>query len=473
MMKIKYLYQLLLSHISILILAFVIIISLFSHFVKEFAYQNKVEELTSYAVQIANEFQAGQVDMRRLYPYQDMLSTRKTQFIIFNEEQQPYFLPEGFHHPPREQLKKSEWNKLKKGQTVMIRADGRFDDEVSLVAQPIFVQNEFKGAVLLISPIRGVEQMVNQVNLYMFYAVISTLVITILVSWLLSKFHVKRIQKLREATDKVASGDYDIHLENSYGDEIGVLASDFNIMAKKLKQSRDEIDRLEKRRRQFIADVSHELKTPLTTINGLVEGLNSHTIPEDKKDKCFSLISEETKRMLRLVKENLDYEKIRSQQITLNKLDVPLIEVFEIVKEHLQQQAEEKQNKLMIQVEDHVIVHADYDRFIQILVNITKNSIQFTQNGDIWLRGMEGYKETIIEIEDTGIGISKEDIEHIWERFYKADISRTNTAYGEYGLGLSIVKQLVEMHQGTVEIQSEEGKGTKFIIRLPLTAKQQ
>lgn len=114
-MKIKYLYQLLLSHISILILAFVIIISLFSHFVKEFAYQNKVEELTSYAVQIANEFQAGQVDMRRLYPYQDMLSTRKTQFIIFNEEQQPYFLPEGFHHPPREQLKKSEWNKLKKG----------------------------------------------------------------------------------------------------------------------------------------------------------------------------------------------------------------------------------------------------------------------------------------------------------------------------------------------------------------------
>lgn len=257
----------------------------------------------------------------------------------------------------------------------MIRADGRFDDEVSLVAQPIFVQNEFKGAVLLISPISGVEQMVNQVNLYMFYAVISTLVITILVSWLLSKFHVKRIQKLREATDKVASGDYDIHLENSYGDEIGVLASDFNIMAKKLKQSRDEIDRLEKRRRQFIADVSHELKTPLTTINGLVEGLNSHTIPEDKKDKCFSLISEETKRMLRLVKENLDYEKIRSQQITLNKLNVPLIEVFEIVKEHLQQQAEEKQNKLMIQVEDHVIVHADYDRFIQILVNITKNSI--------------------------------------------------------------------------------------------------
>ncbi len=95
-MKIKYLYQSLLSHISILLLAFVIIISLFSHFVKEFAYQNKVEELTSYAVQIANEFQGGQVDMHRLYPYQDLLSTRKTQFMLFDEKRVLISCPKAF-----------------------------------------------------------------------------------------------------------------------------------------------------------------------------------------------------------------------------------------------------------------------------------------------------------------------------------------------------------------------------------------
>ncbi len=109
-------------------------------------------------------------------------------------------------------------------------------------------------------------------------------------------------------------------------------------------------------------------------------------------------------------------------------------------------------------MEDGVKVFADYDRLIQILVNITKNSIQFTQKGDITSRGYEGYKETVIEIEDTGIGISKEEIEHIWERFYKADVSRTNTAYGEYGLGLSIVRRLVEMHKGTIDIDSEKEK---------------
>ena len=124
-------------------------------------------------------------------------------------------------------------------------------------------------------------------------------------------------------------------------------------------------------------------------------------------------------------------------------------------------------------MEAGVKVFADYDRLIQILVNITKNSIQFTQNGDITLRGYEGYKETIIEIEDTGIGISKEEIEHIWERFYKADVSRTNTAYGEYGLGLSIVKQLVELHKGTIDINSEKGQGTTFTIRLPLNTKNE
>ncbi|MED1229158.1 HAMP domain-containing sensor histidine kinase [Bacillus nakamurai] len=475
MMRIKYLYQLLLSHVSILILAFVIIISLFSHFVKDFAYQNKVEELSSYAQQITMEFDGRGLDMRRLYPYQDILKTRQTRFIIFDEKQRPYFFPDDM--PPHEKLRHKEWQMLKQGKTVQIRAEmNRFNNEgleVSLVAKPIFINNQFKGAVLLVSPVRGVEQMIGQVNRYMFYAIIGTLIITILLSWLLSKFHVKRIQTLRDATGKVASGDYDISLKSSGRDEIGMLASDFNIMAKNLKQSREQIDRLEKRRRQFIADVSHELRTPLTTINGLVEGLNSNAIPEKDKEKCFSLISEETKRMLRLVKENLDYEKIRSQQIKLDKLSVPLIEVFEIIKEHLNQQAEEKQNRLLIQVDDGIKVYADYDRLIQILVNITKNSIQFTQNGEIRLRGYEGYKETIIEIEDTGIGISKEEIEHIWERFYKADVSRTNTAYGEYGLGLSIVKQLVELHKGTIDIESEKGKGTIFKIRLPLNTKNE
>ena len=113
------------------------------------------------------------------------------------------------------------------------------------------------------------------------------------------------------------------------------------------------------------------------------------------------------------------------------------------------------------------MVRADYDRLVQILINITKNSIQFTENGTIWLRGRMDGPKTVIEIEDTGIGIEPAEIEKIWHRFYKADISRTSNPFGEFGLGLSIVKQLVQMHDGEISVESEHEKGTKFVIGLP------
>ena len=252
-------------------------------------------------------------------------------------------------------------------------------------------------------------------------------------------------------------------------DEIGTLGEDFNMMANRLQRSREEIDRLEKRRRQFIADVSHELKTPLTTIRGLVEWLNTADVPAEEKEKCYALITDETKRMLRLVNENMDYEKIRSNQITLQKFHYPLIDTFEVIKEQLNRMAEEKNNQLIVEVNPDQKVYADYDRLIQILVNITKNAIQFTEGGRIVLRGKEEDGETIIEVEDTGVGIAPEEVKHIWERFYKADISRTTTPYGEYGLGLSIVKQLVDLHEGQIDLKSEKYKGTTFTIRLPLS----
>lgn len=210
------------------------------------------------------------------------------------------------------------------------------------------------------------------------------------------------------------------------------------------------------------------MKTPLTTISGVIEGLKSDMIPEEEKERGIQLVSQEAKRLIRLVNENLDYEKIRSNQVKLNIEPIQLIDVFEIVKEQLLSQTEEKNNIMIIEADENEIIYADYDRLIQILINIVKNSIQFTQNGKIFLRGKPGYKETIIEIEDTGIGMDEKEIENIWQRFYKADLSRTNNKYGEFGLGLSIVKQLVILHQGEINVTSKKGKGTKFEIKLPV-----
>ena len=118
-------------------------------------------------------------------------------------------------------------------------------------------------------------------------------------------------------------------------------------------------------------------------------------------------------------------------------------------------------------MERNVKIFADYDRLVQILINITKNSIQFTENGTITLRGKAGYKETIIEIEDTGIGIDPKEVENIWHRFYKADLSRTTNPYGEFGLGLSIVKQLVQfiMAKSKFQVKKKKEQSLLFVFQ--------
>src|SRR5690606_28789813 len=264
--------------------------------------------------------------------------------------------------------------------------------------------------------------------------------------WFLSRIHGKRIKQLQNATSAVAQGNYDIKVQDSDFDEIGELASDFNKMVEQLKRSNEEIKILENRKRQFIADVSHEMRTPLTTISGIIEGLQNDMIPESEKEKGLQLASQETKRLIRLVNENLDYEKIRSNQVKLTLEEIELADIFEIVEEQLAIQAKNRGSQILVELEGKPIVFADYDRLIQIVLNITKNSIQFTENGNIFLRGKQTENYTIIEIEDTGVGIDPKDIENIWQRFYKADVSRRSNPFGEFGLGLSIVQQLVRLH---------------------------
>ena len=365
-------------------------------------------------------------------------------------------------------FKTSEWQNLKNGNIITVKqAFDRFDEDVTFVLLPYVHNNQFIGGILLTSPIKGSRQVISQMNDYLVFTTALALVISLVLSWVLSTFHVRRIKRLQDATSLVAAGDYSVRIPSSNFDEISELAGDFNSMVGKLNDSMDEIENLENRRRQFMADVSHELRTPLTTIRGIIEGMSNNMISEEEKAKGLGLARNETRRLIRLVNENLDYEKIRANQIELHKQDIQLIELFEIIKDQLVDIAAEQGNHIHITVEPDVTVHADYDRLTQILINITKNSIQFTDNGDITLRGFVQAENVVIEIEDTGIGIDPADIEKIWSRFYKAILSRTTNPYGEFGLGLSIVKQLVTMHNGKIAVTSQKGEGTKFSITLP------
>jgi signal transduction histidine kinase len=466
--KIKYIYQQFLSHISIIIVAFLILSLLFAHYIENLVYQNKVEELTSFGQNVLNDFQDPRINPDEiLLQYHNVLRGRNILLSVFDQNGTILFPRE--RTGPRFKITEDEWNKITKGETVVVKQDlKRFEQDVSLVALPYLVEDQLVGGILLTSPISGSREVISKINQYLFYTVLLALGVSFLLSWVLSRLHVNRIKRIQEATSLVSAGDYSVKIDSSNFDEIGELAEDFNSMVAKLNSSNEEIESLENRRRQFMADVSHELRTPLTTISGVIEGLRNNMIAESEKEKGIQLVSKETKRLIRLVNENLDYEKIRSNQVQLMKEDIQLLEAFEIIKDQLDMLADEKGNQLLIDVDEEVMVHADYDRLVQIIMNIVKNSIQFTENGTIWLRGRVENKETIIVIEDTGIGISPVEIENIWRRFYKADISRTTNPYGEFGLGLSIVKKLVQLHNGKIVVSSEPNKGTRFTIRIPI-----
>ncbi|TDL78895.1 sensor histidine kinase [Peribacillus frigoritolerans] len=464
-MRIKYIYQLFLSHISILIIAFMILSLVVAQYAESFVYENKVEELEQYGSRIITDVQNNRGE-RALREYEHVLSARGIRFSLFDDKGMIFYPYAG--NAPRFQPTEEEWQNLKAGERIVVKHEiKRFDQEVSLVALPYLENGNLSGGILLVSPIKGSRETISEINRYLLYTILISLSISLLLSWFLSNVHVKRIQRIRNATSMIAEGKYDISVPSSNIDEIGELANDFNNMAEQLKQSNQEIESLENRRRKFMADVSHELRTPLTTISGVIEGLKNNMIEETEKEKGIQLVSLEAKRLIRLVNENLDYEKIRSNQVKLFKEEIQLKEAFEIIKEHLIFQAEEKQVELEIDGNEEITVYADYDRLIQILINITKNSIQFTESGTVWLRGKKGYKETIIEIEDTGIGMDPKEVESIWQRFYKADMSRTGHQFGEFGLGLSIVKQLVHLHLGEIEIHSQKDQGTKFILKFP------
>ncbi|POD87053.1 Sensor histidine kinase YclK [Lactiplantibacillus plantarum subsp. plantarum] len=307
----------------------------------------------------------------------------------------------------------------------------------------------------------------QQIEKNLFIALLVSGIAALLLSYILARYSVRRINRLRYATHSVANGDFDIQVDSNHKDEIDDLADDFNGMVNSLRTSNEEIKRQEKRRREFMADAAHEMRTPLTTINGILEGLAYDAIPEEDKGHSIELMQNETKRLIRLVNENLDYEKIRTGQIALNKTNFDGAEVLHNLVEQLTKKAAAADDEFKLTVPEKLPVWADYDRFVQVLFNIMQNAIQFSQANVIEVTGSRTDHATVVAIQDHGIGMTPDQVKNIWERYYKADPSRKNTKYGESGLGLAISHQLVQQHGGSIKVDSVENEGTCFTVTFP------
>lgn len=240
-----------------------------------------------------------------------------------------------------------------------------------------------------------------------------------------------------------------------------------------LLQDVTEHQKLESMRKEFVANVSHELKTPLTTIKSYTETLLDGVIDDrDLSVNFLQVVDSETERMARLVRDLLQLSGLDFQQSKWNKKAVDLKKIIEEIILKLDVSVKNKKQQIHLNLNDlkgnDTIIYADKDRMGQAILNLLGNSIKYTpEGGHIKIDICIQEDKLILEIEDNGIGIPEKDLARIFERFYRVDKARARELGGT-GLGLSIAKEIIEAHEGTIEIFSQEGKGTKTVIRLPI-----
>lgn len=288
------------------------------------------------------------------------------------------------------------------------------------------------------------------------------------------------LRMLNNAGRQIAEGNYDIRVRIRSRDEIEDLGREFNTMAEKIRLSVEELKfknealtAMDRIKDEFLANTSHELRTPLNGIIGLAEGMldaGSCTLDE-KQRRTVSMIYLSGRRLLSLVNDILDFEKLRNRDIALSLSAVDVRGAADIVIALTAPLAAAKNLSLVNDIPAAApLVEADEDRLMQILHNLIGNAVKFTDAGSIRISAKVCGGMLEIWVTDTGIGIGSQDIDRIFESFEQLDGSATRT-HGGTGLGLSITKKLVELHGGSIRVESEPGRGTSFIFTVPVTSR--
>lgn len=299
-----------------------------------------------------------------------------------------------------------------------------------------------------------------------FSGLLASVVILATIGWHVAtkRYHMqaRTFRSIFNALARIADGDFDIDLDKNVQDlgVVGELAENVNSMALELNQ-------LEKMRQEFISNVSHEIQSPLTSIQGFAEALQNDDLSHEKRQHFLTIIKVEATRLSRVSENLLQLASLEASQLAFSPKVYRLDKQIRDLILSCEPQWVEKSLELDVSLDD-ITIHADEDLLSQVWINLISNSIKFTPNGGCIHITLSQKKNTIhCKINDTGIGISEQAQAHIFERFYKVDQSRTHATNSGSGLGLSIVKKIIELHRGAIRVQSIPEQGTTFTISLP------
>ncbi|WP_246791632.1 sensor histidine kinase [Clostridium perfringens] len=334
-----------------------------------------------------------------------------------------------------------------------------------IYSKPIFCKGVFTGAVSIVTPLSTLSDSLVRINQIVWMCVAIAIIFSGLSIYFISKkIIIKPLKVINNAAKKIANGEIGNRVNVSYDDEVGELAESFNIMATSIEEA-------ELNRREFISNVSHELRSTMTSIKGFITAILDGVIPKDKEEYYLVIVNDEISRLTRLINDLLDLSAMQAGKLEFNISELELNRIIETTVLKMNQKSASKNIKIEVLLEsEKLYVYGDNDRLIQVVTNLVDNAIKYCdENGEVKISTKTKGSKIIVSIFNTSKGIDEYDLTHIWDRFYKVDKARSNKT--STGLGLSIVRNIIlqleeDIWAENVKDKNGEIKGVRFNFTL-------
>lgn len=313
------------------------------------------------------------------------------------------------------------------------------------------------GYVVMFQSTNSLNQMVSYLNVHFAIAGVTSFVVLLLIYAVLSKVITRPLIRMKEATEKLSKGEFNVSLPKLGKDELGELSFSIQKLA-------NDLERLKKDRNEFLASVSHELSTPLTYLIGYSNVAMRDGLGDEERKQYLEIIGEESNKMKELVKNLLDLARMDENSFTVTKTNFESQPFLEDICKLVAPSFELKNIKLNLKTNENFTIFADSIRLGQIIVNLLDNALKYSkENTEVLLEAYKKGDKTVVKVIDSGIGIPSEELDFIFEKLYRVEKSRSRV-YGGSGIGLAVVKELVEAHGGTISVESNLGIGSTFTI---------
>lgn len=335
-----------------------------------------------------------------------------------------------------------------------------FEEEMLSVFAPITADYKVKGYVVIHASIDDISMKSDDYLRICYLLLVILFALSLIILFFFTIMVYMPLRKVTYATEQYASGNLHYEFSIDSGDEMGYLAATLSYMANQIARSEDN-------QKKFIANVSHDFRSPLTSVRGYLEAMIDGTIPPEMHEKYLSIVLGETERLTKLTNSLLALNNLNMSGVTLELSDFDINKIIRNTAASFEGTCVAKSIRLeLVLTGETLLVHADETKIQQVLYNLLDNAIKFSHhNSSIRIETTEKHSKVFVSVKDKGIGIPKEDQKYVFDRFYKSDLSRGRDKKGT-GLGLSIVKEIITAHNEHINCISTEGVGTEFIFSL-------